>query len=276
MSILTTLAEKGVISRDDVAAIETEARTLGGDVETALQNHGVSREDILSGQAEYSGVPLVSLEGREVPFEILKYVPEESATYYRFVPIGLSDGALEVGIIDPDNIEARDAINFISSKLGIPYKIFLISEADFGKVLESYKGLSGEVTKALSELETELTPGEEESAPRPQGTSVATGSISSDTKIIEDAPVTKIVATILHYATEGNASDIHVEHMGSEVRVRFRVDGVLNTSLILPTKVHAALLARIKILSNMKLDEKRKPQDGRFSARIEGHRIDFR
>ena len=276
MSLLTTLAEKGVISRDDVAAIETEARTLGGDVETALQNHGVSREDILSGKAEYSGVPLVSLEGREVPFEILKYVPEESATYYRFVPIGLSDGALEVGIIDPDNIEARDAINFISSKLGIPYKIFLISEADFGKVLESYKGLSGEVTKALSELETELTPGEEESAPRPQGTSVATGSISSDTKIIEDAPVTKIVATILHYATEGNASDIHVEHMGSEVRVRFRVDGVLNTSLILPTKVHAAVVARIKILSNMRLDEKRKPQDGRFSARIEGRRIDFR
>src|SRR3989338_10498301 len=131
MSILTTLAEKGVISREDVAAIETEARTLGGDVETALQNHGVSREDILSGKAEYSGVPLVSLEGREVPFEILKYVPEESATYYRFVPIGLSDGALEVGIIDPDNIEARDAINFISSKLCIPSKILLIPQAGF-------------------------------------------------------------------------------------------------------------------------------------------------
>ena len=88
--------------------------------------------------------------------------------------------------------------------------------------------------------------------------------------------MTKIVATILHYAAEGNASDIHIEHMGTEVRVRFRVDGVLNTSLILPIKVHAALIARIKILSNMRLDEKRKPQDGRFSARIEGRHIDFR
>lgn len=84
------------------------------------------------------------------------------------------------------------------------------------------------------------------------------------------------MATILHYASEGEASDIHVEHMGENVRVRFRVDGVLNTSLILPTKVHSAVVARIKILSNMRLDEKRKPQDGRFSARIEGRKVDFR
>src|SRR3989338_4224613 len=98
----------------------------------------------------------------------------------------------------------------------------------------------------------------------------------SDMRIIEDAPVTKIVATILHYATEGEASDIHIEHVGDKVRVRFRVDGVLNTSLILPIKVYSAVVARIKILCNMRLDEKRKPQDGRFSAKIEGRKIDFR
>ncbi|KKU76192.1 MAG: type II secretion system protein E [Parcubacteria group bacterium GW2011_GWA2_47_64] len=163
-----------------------------------------------------------------------------------------------------------DAINFISSKLSMPYKLYLISEDDFERVLQSYKGLSGEVTQALSELDTELSP--EESSTHGASSIGA----NAETRITEDAPVTKIVATILHYAAEGNASDIHIEHMGNEIRVRFRVDGVLNTSLILPTKVHAALLARIKILSNMKLDEKRKPQDGRFSARIEGHRIDFR
>jgi type IV pilus assembly protein PilB len=84
------------------------------------------------------------------------------------------------------------------------------------------------------------------------------------------------VATIVRYATEGNASDVHVEHMRDKVRVRFRVDGVLNTSLVLPKQVHSAVVARIKVLSNMKLDEKRKPQDGRFSARIDGRKIDFR
>lgn len=270
MTLLEILAKKGVISPGDVPALLERVHAYGGDIETALINSGVTREDISSGKAELYGIPFQSLDGKDIPFEVLKYVPEESAAFYRFVPIGLQDGALIIGVVDPDNLEAMDAVSFISSKLGMPYKLHLISEPDFERVLQSYKGLSGEVTQALSELDTELST--EETPARGAGLQSA----SSDVRIIEDAPVTKIVATILHYAVEGNASDIHVEHMGGEIRVRFRVDGVLNTSLILPTKVHAALLARIKILSNMRLDEKRKPQDGRFTAHIEKHRVDFR
>jgi len=270
MTLLNVLADKGVISQEDIPVIEEQARSFGGDVDAALINHGISQRDILDAKAEFLGIPAQNIEGRDIPFEVLKYVPEESASYYRFVPIGFTDGVLEVGIVDPDNIEARDAINFIATKINLPYKLFLITESDFEKVLQIYKGFTGEVTKALSELETDITvEGNTVSAP-PHTTS------SGDTRIIEDAPVTKIVATILHYASEGNASDIHIEHTGEQIRVRFRVDGVLNTSLLLPAKVHAAVLARIKILSNMRLDEKRKPQDGRFSARIEGRRIDFR
>ena len=269
MTLLDILAKKGIITEADIHALTERANALGGDIESALMNYGLKREDIVAGKAELYGIPLQNLEGKDISFDVLKYVPEESAAFYRFAPIGVSDGALLLGIVDPDNLEALDAISFISSKLGMPYKLFLISEDDFEKVLQSYKGLSGEVTKALSELETELGP---EKAARASGMPGA----ATETHITEDAPVTKIVATILHYAAEGNASDIHIEHMGEEIRVRFRVDGILNTSLLLPTKVHAALLARIKILSNMRLDEKRKPQDGRFSARIEGHRIDFR
>src|SRR3989338_493457 len=269
MTLLDILAKKGIITEADIHALTERANALGGDIESALMNYGLKREDIVAGKAELYGIPLQNLEGKDISFDVLKYVPEESAAFYRFAPIGVSDGALLLGIVDPDNMEALDAISFISSKLGMPYKLFLISEDDFEKVLQSYKGLSGEVTKALSELETELGP---EKAARASGMPGA----ATETHITEDAPVTKIVATILHYAAEGNASDIHIEHMGEEISVRFRVDGILNTSLLLPTKVHAALLARIKILSNMRLDEKRKPQDGRFSARIEGHRIDFR
>ena len=236
-----------------------------------LARKGVSEEDILQGKAEHLGIPTQSLEGVNIPFEILRYVPEESASYYKFVPIGVNDGVLEVGVVDPDNIEARDALNFISTKNNLPYKIFLISRADFEKVIQAYKGLSGEVTRALSELESELSSEEEKI------TDIKVRSkIEGEAQIIEDAPVTKIVATILHYATEGQASDIHIEHMGDKIRIRFRVDGVLNTSLILPAKVHSAVVARIKILANMRLDEKRKPQDGRFSARIAGRKIDFR
>mgnify|MGYP001568671980 FL=1 len=267
MTLLDILSKKGIIAEKDVTVLSERANALGGDIETALANYGVERADIFAAKADLYGIPFQSLDGKDIPFDILKYVPEESALYYRFVPIGLEDGALHIGIVDPDSLEAMDALSFISSKLGMPYKLFLISDSDFERVLQSYKGLSGEVTQALSELDTELSP---EEVP------VHAAGGGSDVRIIEDAPVTKIVATILHYAVEGNASDIHVEHMSNEVRVRFRVDGVLNTSLILPTKVHAALIARVKILSNMRLDEKRKPQDGRFSAHIEGRRVDFR
>jgi len=270
MTLFEILAEKGIITKEDIPALVSETNALNGDSEAALVHRGVLREDIISGKSELYGIPYQSLKGRDIPFNILKHIPEESASFYRFVPIGLEDGALLIGVVDPDNIEAMDALSFISSKLGLPYKLYLISEPDFERVLESYKGLSGQVTQALSELDTEFTP---EETPT---TTAETTTAGAETRIIENAPVTKIVATILHYAVEGNASDIHIEHMPTEVRVRFRVDGVLNTSLILPVKVHAALIARVKILSNMRLDEKRKPQDGRFSARIEGRRIDFR
>ena len=216
------------------------------------------------------GIPTRSLKDVRVSDKILEYISQESAEHYRVVPIGVRDGVLEVGALDPNDLETRDALNFISSRIGMPYKLFLINENDFGLMLEKYKGLSGEVTKALSELESEL------SVTIPQETKSEDGKESSETQIVEDAPVTKIVATILSYASDGKASDIHIEPTHDNIRVRFRVDGVLNTSLILPSKVHSAVVARIKILSNMRLDEKRKPQDGRFSASIEDRKIDFR
>jgi len=190
------------------------------------------------------------------------------------VPIGFKDSVIEIGVVDPDNLETRDAVSFIASKVGYPFKLFLITQQDFNSILESYRGLSGEVTEALSELAS----GDQDIELKGVLDSQDEGGIAAmeKTKIVEDAPVTKIVATILHYAVEGAASDIHIEHMGDKIRIRFRTDGVLNTSLVLPVKVHSAVVARIKILCSMRLDEKRKPQDGRFSATIEGRKIDFR
>lgn len=271
MSILDILLTKNLISKSDVNDIK-QRTTKGESLEQVLIERGVKVEDILSTRGEFLNIPVRSIGDTSIPFEVLEYIPEESATHYKFVPIALKDGVLEVGIVDPDNIEARDALSFIAAKKSIPYKIFLISTDDYNKVIESYKGLSGEVSKALTELETVLSVDAE-------GT-IDTKNSKTDPKseafIIEDAPVVKIVATIVRYATEGNASDVHIEHLHDKVRVRFRVDGVLNTSLVLPPQVHSAVVARIKVLSNMKLDERRKPQDGRFSARIDGRKIDFR
>ncbi len=281
MSVLDILLEKKLISKDDVR----EARkrmSSGATLEEALISEGVKPDDITAARGEFLNIPVRAIAETSVPFEVLEYVPQESAEHYRFVPIGLKEGTLEVGVVDPDNMEARDALNFLAAKKNIPYKMYLITIDDFQKVVEMYKGLTGEVSRALTELESELSV-ETEAVKKAPG-SPAPGAPgkgdknapAEETIIIEDAPVVKIVATIVRYAVEGEASDVHIEHMRDKVRVRFRVDGVLTTSLVLPPQVHSAVVSRIKVLSNMRLDEKRKPQDGRFSARIDGRRIDFR
>ncbi|NDB59041.1 type II/IV secretion system protein [bacterium] len=271
MSIVDILLNKNLITKDDVAEIKKLA-AKGEALDKILIEKGIRPEDILTARGEFLNIPVKALGDTMVPFEALDYIPEESAKHYKFVPIGIHDSTLEVGIVDPDNIEARDALNFIASKKNIPYKVFLITIDDFQKVIESYKGIGGEVSKALTELESVLSVDKAATLDLAQSKSEK----KSDAVIIEDAPVIKIVATIVRYATEGNASDVHIEHMRDKVRVRFRVDGTLNTSLVLPPQVHNAVVARIKVLCNMKLDEKRKPQDGRFSARIDGRKIDFR
>jgi type IV pilus assembly protein PilB len=271
MSILEYLVEKNLLDKKSVADIKGEIRSSGKTIDEILEEKGVDSTSLMEAKSEYFGVPVRNLGETEVPFDILKYIPEESATHYQFAPLSVTDGFLEVGIVNPDNIEARDALNFISAKEDIPFKLFLISKKDFDKVLNVYKGLSGQVTKALSELEEDELGDSDESILEKE---IQKG--LDETKIIEDAPVKKIVATIIKYAVEGNASDVHIEALRDKVRVRFRVDGELSTSIILPTKVHAAVVARIKILSKMKLDEKRMPQDGRFSARVQNRKIDFR
>ncbi|OGG54666.1 hypothetical protein A2764_01265, partial [Candidatus Kaiserbacteria bacterium RIFCSPHIGHO2_01_FULL_55_79] len=208
-------------------------------------------------------------------------IPEESAEHYRIAPLSLTDGILEVGLVDPDNIQAIDALNFISKTSGQPYKIFRIDEADFTRVLTMYRGLRGEVEKAVSDLQTESS-----ANPVPKTGEEATTldledpSIGADQKksnnIQEDAPAIKIVSTILRYAIDGKASDVHIEPLSGGVRVRYRVDGELHTSVVLPLQTHRAIVARIKVLSSIRLDERRKPQDGRFSASIDGRQIDFR
>ncbi|MFC1802254.1 GspE/PulE family protein [Patescibacteria group bacterium] len=274
MSILDVLAQKKIIGEDEVSRLEKEAQESDGNYDTVLLKRGLNMKDILVSKGEYFNLPIREIGGKKVPSDILKLVPEKSSVYYKFAPLSIVDNFLEIGIVDPDNLEARDAIQFIASKVNLPYKLFVISNQDYSFIMEGYRGLRGEVSEALTELEGELSEQEEEISKEISGLDKT--DIESEAKIIEKAPVTKIVATILRYAVEGKASDVHIEHMGEKIRVRFRVDGVLHVSLILPTKVHSAVVARIKILSNMKLDEKRKPQDGRFSAHIEGHKVDFR
>jgi type IV pilus assembly protein PilB len=271
---VAVFVSRGVLTEDDAVRIRAEAETRNVSLDIVLGERGFTDDDILAArQGGYAKVPTRTLGDTRVPFEILQYIPEESARHYHFVALGVDDGVLEVGLTNPDDIQALDALNFIARKAGLPFKVFHISEQDFEKVVGMYQGLTGDVGVALTELETELT--EDERTIQSEINDQEKHATSAN-HIKEDAPIIKIVASILRYAVDGRASDIHIEMSDVGVRVRFRVDGILHTTLVLPKNTQQAIVARIKVLSSMRLDERRKPQDGRFSATISNRRIDFR
>lgn len=280
MSFLEELAKKGVINGSQITDIKTLAKEkYDGDIEGALSEMAIPEDDILKVKGEYYSMPIKKIGLKDISFEALKYIPEESAAYYRFAPFSLADGVLEVGVTDPENIKAMDALQFISAKIGIPFKVYLISRSDYKTVMEGYKGISTQVAEALNELsKEEADPLSQKSLSESINLSKEIQNVKKgeESKIVEDAPIIKIVAVILRNAIEGNASDIHIEHTGERVKVRYRVDGTLHTTIMLPANVHSGVVARIKILSKLRLDEKRKPQDGSFSASIDGNNIDFR
>ena len=274
MSFLEELVKNGIINESQIGDIKNSAKEKhNGDIEEVLSEMGIAETEILKAKGEYFNIPTKDVNAKNVSFDILKYIPEDSARHYNFVPIGLSDGVLEMGVINPDNIEALDALQFISAKLGIPFKIFLISKKNYLEILEGYKGLSSQVDEAVDDFNSDEIPGSKDLNLNDKKID---GKKGEEEKIVEDAPVIKIVAVILKNAIEGNASDIHIEHTGEKVKVRYRVDGSLYTTIVLPLNVYSGVIARIKILAKLRLDEKRKPQDGSFSSSIDGRKIDFR
>lgn len=271
MNLPALLEEKGLVDEALISRVTQHAAESGKSYEAVLIEEKISPEAIRNAIGEYFDLPVRAVgEEERIEPNVLRYLSPESARHYRIIPLALEDGVLVVGITDPENIGFRDALNFITAKYQLPYRLVVILEQDYERALKSYENLTGEVGEVLTDLEAEIAEKEkDESVEKKDGD-------KGVEHIKEDAPITKIVATILRYAVDGSASDIHVEPWEKKTIVRFRVDGVLMRSLELPQKVHAAVIARIKILSSLRLDEKRKPQDGRFSATVDNRQIDFR
>lgn len=284
MSLIQELATRGIVSQAQVADVVRLADgKYNGDIDSALIDVGVDEDALLAFKSEYFSLPATTLEKTGVDADVLKLFPRETMEQYKMIPLSIENGVMNVGIINPENTESTDALQFISSKNGLAFKLFIIRKKDYDKVTQQYQGFSSEVSKALRDLDSEgpNAPGLEFkdstsdivdiNAPN----QVLSGK-KEEGKIVEDAPVIKIVAVMLRHATEGNASDIHIENTGAEVKVRFRVDGILHTSLKLPLNVYSGVVARVKILAKMRLDEKRRPQDGGFSVKINNRKVDFR
>ncbi len=276
MTFLEALVDQGLLPRELMSKVASSAtKNYGGDVNEALAHEtNIKEEILLNFKSQFFGIPSRVVMPKEQDPKLLDYISEDSARQYGFVPIGLKDNVLEVGIVDPARTDSLDALQFISSRNEIPYKLFVISKQNFDALVGNYQGLSGEVDQALSDLDTELSGAATEKLA--DLAKSKKGGIEDEKKIVEEAPIIKVVAVILRHAVEGGASDIHIENTGKEVKVRFRVDGELHTSLTLPLNVYSGVVARIKILSKLRLDEKRKPQDGGFTAKIDGRKIDLR
>lgn len=271
MDFFNELQQEGLITGAVMASVSKQVEA-GTSPENALLAAGVAREVVRERLAKFYGVPsYIPKEDEPISQNVLEFIPAEAAKNYKIIPLQLENDTLLVGVNNPDDFRLREVLNFVSTKYGVPYKYVFLLEDDLKKLLIGYDNLTGEVGQALTSLESEL---DKEIAER-SDKNVESQRLAQE-HIKEDAPVTKIVATILRYAVDGNASDIHIEPTDNKVRVRFRVDGLLQTSLELPRNVQSAVVARIKILSSMRLDEKRKPQDGRFSATFDGRKIDFR
>jgi type IV pilus assembly protein PilB len=174
---------------------------------------------------------------------------------------------MKIGIVDPENYKAMEAGEFISKKGGLKTAYYLISEISFKNAYNQYKGLNREIKSAL-EIKNQEDETKEKTKKDEEGLEFE--------EVIKSAPVAKIVTVIMKHAVEGRASDIHIEPLANETRIRYRIDGILNTSLTLPKHVHNSIVGRIKVLANLKLDETRIPQDGRIRESFAGKEIDFR
>lgn len=267
--LIKQLVAKGIITKEKANELTEEIKKSGKSEEEMILEKGIIPENALfSLKSEILKIPFKEIPPEEIPLKILELIPEEVARYYKIIPLGQVEDVFEVGMIYPEDLKAQEALRFLARQVNLSPKIFLISFSTFYSLLKQYRTLREEVKKAISELEVEF---EEEEKVKVQPTKV-----SEIERFVEEAPITKIVSVILRHAVEGNASDIHIEPFEKNLRVRFRVDGILHTSIILPLKVLPAIVARVKILSNLRLDETRIPQDGRFRAVINNKEIDFR
>lgn len=263
-SIEDVLFEDKIITADQLNLVKLESINSGKTPEQVLTQHGfVSDQDIIKARSSLLGIPFVDLTTRAILPEVLQLIPEMVARRYLVVPFELDNatGVLSVAMADPLDI---NAISFIEKKTGKQIKPFLTPVVSIKALIDDRynQKLTTEVTAALSESPEEAT-----------NTGVDISQVES---VIRDAPVAKIVSSLFDFAIKSRASDIHIEPLTDHTRIRYRIDGILYEKLVLPTRIHDSLVSRIKIMSNLKIDEKRIPQDGRFNYKNEGSDVDVR
>jgi type IV pilus assembly protein PilB len=264
--LLELILREKMISRVQYEEIKAEAQKKHKTTEKIIEESKIIREEDFSRlKSKVYNLPYMDLFGRIVRAEILNIVPAELAKNYRMAAFNKTGDEVSVAMVEPSNFRALEAVEYIARKNHFKIKYFITSASALKYILRQYENLSAEVEEALKGTEAEAAQFKE--------VSLAEEGLE---EVVRAAPVSKMVSVILRHAVEGKASDVHIEPVSNETRVRYRIDGVLHTSLVLPKHVHPSIVARIKVLSNLKIDETRVPQDGRFKMTYENRDIDYR
>ena len=267
--LIQRLLKQGIINRERADFFETEMTSKNKKIEEVILDSGlIDEKTVFKVKSEELKIPLKEIVPEEVPLKVLELIPEDSAKFYKMIPLAEKDNILEIGMVYPEDMPSQEALKFLSRQGNWKSEVFLITLSDFNTLLKQYRTLRREVESALSELERNL----QDEKTRVEGIPTE----AEFARLAEEAPITKVVAVILGHGVDGRASDIHVEPTKDKLRVRYRLDGVLHSSILLPLRLLPAIVSRIKILSGLKIDENRIPQDGRFTARIDDKDVDFR
>lgn len=265
------LVENGVVNADELIKLKQEAKDEGQPLFSYLVSSGhVDEESLTRIVAHVNNVPYVNLANAKIDPQVLVLLPEDIAERYMAVPLGEMQHRLVVAMLEADNVQAVD---FLSNRIGRPLKVYAASEVGIRQVLKQYTAalpntMAGDL-KSLSQNFQKQSDAE-------SANQLGTASEAQIKTLVQDSPISKALSTILEYAAESRASDVHIEPLEDGLKIRCRIDGVLREIMKLPKSTEPPLVSRIKILANLKIDEHRIPQDGQFTIRVGAKAIDLR
>ena len=254
------LERSGAATSEQINTLKDEgARSRRSLQEVSLQNNVITEKNLAKAFSDYTKIPFYEVDSHSIPTDVLNKIPERIARQYNAVLFKIDeDGVNHLAMDDPDDVQA---LNFIEKLIGNNTKVYVTTHENILSALETYRGDVNEELNEVIDIQR---------ADNPENETV------SEKELSEDSPIAQTVNLLLEYAIRSHASDIHIEPRESFVQIRYRIDGVLKEVNRLPRNVMASLISRIKILSSLKIDEHRVPQDGRFKVKVGGKQFALR
>ena len=268
--LLQNLISAGLLNQESADKIVKDAALLGKKAEEIIyERHIVPEEEVVKIKSKLLKIPYQKVNIDQIAKDLLLNIPQEVARTYKVIPLSKTKDMLVVGMVEPADSQSQEALRFVAKQQKINLGVYLITPGDFDLVMRKYSPYKDEVEAAVKSLN--LRPGS-----KPALGSERLVMLEEGVAVSEEAPIIKLVASTLKEAVNLRASDIHIEPERSNLRIRFRIDGELHEVSKMPMELHQPIVSRIKVMANLKLDETRVPQDGRFRTIIFGRDIDFR